>query len=85
LRAQQRQGRRRIPVGALGAFGADYRQKTGIFPEFPRFGFALCLPLLIGYDIDSRTVTGFGFRSSGLLLGKLLCIFASVVELTHGY
>jgi hypothetical protein len=37
----------------LGHFPA----KTGIFPEFPRLGFALCLPLRIGYVVDFRTVT----------------------------
>ena len=28
--------------------------KTRIFPEFPHLGFALCLPLLVGYVMDSR-------------------------------
>jgi hypothetical protein len=52
-------------------------------PEIPRLGFALCLPLQIGYVVDPRTVIGFGFRSSGLFLGKLLLHFSPAVELTH--
>jgi hypothetical protein len=45
--------------------------------EIPRFGFALCLPLRIGYVVDPRTFTGFDFRFPGLFLGKhLLHIFA---------
>jgi hypothetical protein len=47
-----------------------FRQKTGIFPEFPRLGFALCLPSRIGYVVDSRLVRGFDFHSSRLFLVK---------------
>jgi hypothetical protein len=38
--------------------------------EFPRLGFALCLPLLVGYVVDTNTVTGFDFYSSRLFLAK---------------
>jgi hypothetical protein len=49
-----------------------FEAKSRIFPESPRLSFSLCLPLLSGYVFDSRTVTGFGFRSSGLFSGKQL-------------
>jgi hypothetical protein len=38
--------------------------------EFPRLGFALCLPPLVGYVVDTNTITGFDFYSSRLFLAK---------------
>jgi hypothetical protein len=46
--------------------------KNRNIPEIPRFGFALCLPLLVSYVIDSNILIKFDFRSSWLFLGKQL-------------
>jgi hypothetical protein len=46
--------------------------------EFPRLGFAYCLPVRIGYVVDSMQITSYYFRSSRLLLAEqLLHICAS--------
>jgi hypothetical protein len=53
-------------------------------PGIPRLGFALCLPIQIGYVVEPKTVNGFCFRSAMPFLGKLLLHFAPSEELTHG-
>jgi hypothetical protein len=40
--------------------------------ESPCLGFALCLPVRIGYLVDYRLFAGFDFRSSRLFSGKQL-------------
>jgi hypothetical protein len=62
---------------------SPHNRNVGI-AGIPRLGFALCLPLLVGYVVDIMTVSGFDSRSSGLFSGKHLLRFASAAELTRG-
>jgi hypothetical protein len=43
--------------------------------EFPRLGFALYSPIMLGYVVDSRKITGFCFYPARLFLAKQLLHF----------
>jgi hypothetical protein len=69
--------RRRFWAYGFAGGGAATVRILRLPVEFPRLGFALCLPVRIGYVVDFRSVTGFDFHSSRLFSGKqMLHIFA---------